>query len=64
MFERVFELTDAQVAVIEKLGFHVDVPGYLPGTEQEYNGVIRRGAKLLYAYAEERHFESDGWERV
>ena len=30
----------------------VDVPGYLPGTEQEYNGVIRRGAKLLYAYAE------------
>ncbi len=30
----------------------VDVPGYLPGTEQEFNGVIRRGAKLLYAYAE------------
>lgn len=30
----------------------VDVPGYLPGTDQEYNGVIRRGAKLLYAYAE------------
>jgi len=30
----------------------VDVPGYLPGTEQEWTGVIRRGAKLLYAYAE------------
>ena len=30
----------------------VDVPGYLPGTDQEWNGVIRRGAKLLYAYAE------------
>src|SRR3954464_13177569 len=30
----------------------VDVPGFLPGTEQEYHGIIRRGAKLLYAYAE------------
>ncbi|HEU0256943.1 MAG TPA: carboxyl transferase domain-containing protein, partial [Microbacteriaceae bacterium] len=30
----------------------VDVPGYLPGTDQEWSGVIRRGAKLLYAYAE------------
>ena len=30
----------------------VDVPGYLPGTDQEWQGVIRRGAKLLYAYAE------------
>jgi propionyl-CoA carboxylase beta chain len=30
----------------------VDVPGFLPGTEQEWNGVIRRGAKLLYAYGE------------
>ncbi|HEU0163519.1 MAG TPA: acyl-CoA carboxylase subunit beta, partial [Thermomicrobiales bacterium] len=30
----------------------VDVPGFLPGTEQEYNGIIRRGSKLLYAYAE------------
>ncbi len=30
----------------------VDVPGFLPGTEQEFNGIIRRGAKLLYAYAE------------
>jgi propionyl-CoA carboxylase beta chain len=30
----------------------VDVPGFMPGTEQEWNGIIRRGAKLLYAYAE------------
>jgi propionyl-CoA carboxylase beta chain len=29
-----------------------DVPGFLPGTEQEFGGVIRHGAKLLYAYAE------------
>ena len=30
----------------------VDVPGFLPGTEQEYGGIIRHGAKMLYAYAE------------
>jgi acetyl-CoA carboxylase carboxyltransferase component len=30
----------------------VDVPGYLPGTDQEYNGIIVSGAKLLYAYCE------------
>ena len=30
----------------------VDVPGFLPGTGQEYNGVILHGAKLLYAYGE------------
>lgn len=30
----------------------VDVPGFLPGTAQEHNGIIRHGAKLLYAYAE------------
>jgi len=30
----------------------VDVPGYMPGTEQEYGGVIRHGAKVLYAYSE------------
>ena len=30
----------------------VDVPGFLPGTGQEYGGIIRHGAKLLYAYAE------------
>jgi acetyl-CoA carboxylase carboxyltransferase component len=29
-----------------------DVPGFLPGTAQEYGGIIRRGAKLLYAFAE------------
>lgn len=30
----------------------VDVPGFLPGVQQEYGGIIRHGAKLLYAYAE------------
>ena len=30
----------------------VDVPGFLPGTDQEWRGIIRRGAKLIYAYAE------------
>lgn len=30
----------------------VDVPGFLPGTAQEYNGIIKNGAKMLYAYAE------------
>jgi propionyl-CoA carboxylase beta chain len=30
----------------------VDVPGFLPGTDQEHSGVIKHGAKLLYAYAE------------
>jgi propionyl-CoA carboxylase beta chain len=30
----------------------VDVPGFLPGVNQEYGGIIRHGAKLLYAYAE------------
>jgi len=29
-----------------------DVPGFMPGTVQEYNGIIRHGAKMLYAYAE------------
>ncbi|MCE7885789.1 MAG: methylmalonyl-CoA carboxyltransferase, partial [Actinobacteria bacterium ATB1] len=29
-----------------------DVPGFLPGTDQEYGGIIRHGAKLLYAYCE------------
>jgi acetyl-CoA/propionyl-CoA carboxylase carboxyl transferase subunit len=32
----------------------VDVPGYLPGTSQEWGGVVRRGAKLLHAFAEAR----------
>ena len=30
----------------------VDVPGFLPGTQQEYGGIIKHGAKLLFAYAE------------
>lgn len=30
----------------------VDVPGFLPGTDQEWNGIIRHGAKLLYAFCE------------
>ena len=30
----------------------VDVPGFMPGTDQEHGGIIKHGAKLLYAYAE------------
>ena len=30
----------------------VDTPGFLPGTDQEHNGIIRHGAKMIYAYAE------------
>jgi acetyl-CoA carboxylase carboxyltransferase component len=30
----------------------IDVPGFLPGTTQEYGGIIRHGAKMLYAYSE------------
>ena len=30
----------------------MDVPGFLPGVDQEYGGIIRHGAKLLYAYCE------------
>ena len=30
----------------------IDVPGFMPGTLQEHNGIIRHGAKLIYAYAE------------
>jgi propionyl-CoA carboxylase beta chain len=30
----------------------VDVPGFLPGTDQEWEGIIRRGAKLIFAYSE------------
>ena len=30
----------------------VDVPGYLPGVGQEWDGVVRRGAKLLHAFSE------------
>jgi acetyl-CoA carboxylase carboxyltransferase component len=32
----------------------VDVPGFLPGTAQEYGGMIKHGAKLLFAYAKRR----------
>ena len=30
----------------------VDVPGFLPGTDQEYGGLIKHGAKLLFAYSQ------------
>jgi acetyl-CoA carboxylase carboxyltransferase component len=30
----------------------VDVPGFMPGQDQEHDGIIRHGAKLIYAYAE------------
>ena len=32
----------------------VDVPGFLPGTDQEYGGLIKHGAKLLFAYSQAR----------
>ena len=38
----------------------VDVPGFLPGTEQEWGGIIRHGAKLLYAYRRGDRAEADG----
>ena len=38
----------------------VDVPGFLPGTAQEYGGVIKHGAKLLYAYGEATVPKGDG----
>ena len=38
----------------------VDVPGFLPGVEQEHRGIIRHGAKLLYAYCEATVPEADG----
>ena len=38
----------------------VDVPGFLPGTAQEYGGIIKNGAKLLFAYAEANRAEGDG----
>ena len=33
------------------VGTFVDVPGFMPGTSQEYGGIIRHGAKLIHAYA-------------
>ncbi len=38
----------------------VDVPGFLPGVSQEHGGIIRHGAKLLYAYCEADGPEADG----
>ncbi len=38
----------------------VDVPGFLPGTAQEYGGLIKHGAKLLFAYAEATVPQADG----
>ncbi len=38
----------------------VDVPGFLPGTSQEWGGIIRHGAKLLYAFTEATVPEADG----
>ena len=38
----------------------VDVPGFLPGVDQEHGGIIRHGAKLLYAYCEATVPEGDG----
>ena len=35
----------------------VDVPGFLPGTAQEYNGIIKHGAKLLFAFAQARYVD-------
>ena len=43
----------------------VDVPGFLPGTSQEFNGIIKHGAKLLYAYAEDHGDHPKGlWRRL
>ena len=38
----------------------VDVPGFLPGTDQEWDGIIRHGAKLLYAYCEATRAQARG----
>lgn len=46
---RLIRFCDAQDIPIISL---VDVPGFMPGIEQEHQGIIRHGAKLLYAYAE------------
>jgi acetyl-CoA/propionyl-CoA carboxylase carboxyl transferase subunit len=45
-FVRMFDSFGVPLVVL------VDVPGYLPGVRQEWEGVVRRGAKLLYAFAE------------
>jgi hypothetical protein len=38
-----------------------DVPGFLPGTSQEYGGIIKHGAKLLFAYAQATVSIGDGY---
>jgi propionyl-CoA carboxylase beta chain len=48
----------------------VDVPGFLPGVAQEHNGIIKNGAKLLFAFAEatvpedHRHHPQGLWRRL
>ena len=48
---RPYDMYEVIGAIIDN-GEFLDVPGFLPGTGQEYNGVILHGAKLLYAYGE------------
>jgi len=45
-------LTAAEPTCAQALATFVDVPGFLPGVDQEHNGIIRHGAKLLYAFCE------------
>ena len=45
-FVRLCDAFNIPILVLE------DVPGFLPGTEQEHGGIIRHGAKLLYAFCE------------
>ena len=46
------DLSDFVIVLTYLLITFVDVPGFLPGTSQEYNGIIKHGAKLLFAFAE------------
>ncbi len=47
-------------ASIFRIVTFVDVPGFLPGTAQEYGGLIKHGAKLLFAYRRGDGAEGDG----
>ena len=49
---REHDLSDSAMRLIFHLVTFVDVPGFLPGTTQEFGGIIKHGAKLLYAFAE------------
>ena len=49
MFLRIINHTLVDVSILVTF---VDVPGFLPGTGQEFGGIIRQGAKLLFAYCE------------